>query len=517
MVFVKLGAGVAVDWMGARRLLGFFAAALPFSVIGCSSPSIGGGSGGSTSSGGVSSSTGGTTTSGAAGNSTGGTSMTSGSGADGALGPWVLTSDYPLAAKNCAGTSPNLYCAQQTCFADSGYVYCVGGLTTSTYFSQLSSAGLGQWSPSADYPQAAEEQSCVVSSGYVYCVGGYIAGVDGGPISPIADVYYAPLLSPGIGTWVASTPFPHVTGAAQCMTDSGYIYCITRNSGGSALDAYYAPLSSSGVGAWAPTAAPPKGTAGCATIGGYVYCFGGAGCPPNGPMSDCYSPSYFAPLSASGIGTWKTTSQLPTAVFAEYATAGSYIYYLSIPAFFASVSADGIGPWQTTTNYPDSSYPSACFSSGNYLYCANPNPNGSYFARIGAPNPQALQIENPPPFERAQYLLPAWINGGGCSVSVNGVLAGAPCFGKNIDDAVVFDCASQASAPQGCTTTVVSSDTSYNYDVTVRYPCTTPNPDNTNCCFQPALGYPSPLYAWCSSVGSNSFIVEQQITLQQGQ
>ncbi len=435
----------------------------------------------------------------------------------GALGPWNLTADYPLAANNCTGTSPDLYCAQQTCVAGSGYVYCVGGATTSTYYSQLSSAGLGPWLPSADYPVPVEEESCVVSSNYVYCVGGYVAGADGGATSPIADVYYAPLLSPGIGTWTASTPFPHVTGVPQCMTDSGYIYCISRNSDSPTLDAYYAPISSSGVGTWTATVAPPTGTAGCSAIGGYAYCFGGGNCPPDGPVSDCYSPSYFAPLTASGIGTWKATSELPTAGFADYATAGSYIYYLSIPVFFASVSADGIGPWETTTNYPDSTYPSACFSSGDYLYCASPIANGSYFAQVGAPNPQALQLENPPPFPRSEYLLPAWINGYGCFVSANGVFAGTPCFGKNIDDAAVFDCASQASTPAGCTTTVVSSNTAYNYDVTVWYPCTNQTPANTNCCFLPAVGNPSPLDGWCISIGSNSFIIANQITMQQSQ
>ena len=292
------------------------------------------------------------------------------------------------------------------------------------------------------------------------------------------------------------------------MTDSGYIYCV------SGTDAYYAPISSSGVGAWVPTAGPPTGTAGCSSIGGYAYCFGGGNCAPNGPQSDCYSPSYFAPLTANGIGTWKATTELPTAVFAEYATAGSYIYYLSIPVFFASVSADGIGPWATTTNYPGSAYPTACFSSGAYLYCASPEANGSFFAEIGAPNPQALQLENPPPFPRSDYLVPAWNNGGGCGVSVNGVFAGAPCFGDNIDEAVVFNCASQASTPAGCTTTVVSSDPSYNYDLTVWYPCPNQTPADTNCCFLPALGYPDPFYDWCISIGSDSFIIADQITMQ---
>jgi hypothetical protein len=478
-------------------LRSFWAGGLVLSIVGCAPSSNGGGTGGTT--------------------GTGGVGATTGAVLSGALGPWALTADYPLAANNCAGAAPNLYCAQQTCVASSGTVYCIGGESTSTYYSQLSSAGLGSWMPTADYPVPVEEESCSVSSDYIFCVGGNIGGADAGAISPTADVYYAPLSPSGIGAWTASTPYPYAT-APQCMINSGYIYCISANSTGvGSPDAYYAPISSSGVGAWTPTAGPPTWTEGCSSIGGYGYCFGGGSCPPDGPSSDCYSPSYFAPLTPNGIGTWNTTTELPTAVSATYVTAGSYIYYLSIPVFFAAVSADGIGPWETTTNYPDSSYPSDCVSNGGYLYCASPLAGSSYFAQIGAPNPQSLQLEDPPPFPRSEYLIPAWTNGEGCSVSVNGVVAGAPCFGKDIDQAVVFDCASQASTAAGCATTVMSSNTTYNYDLTIWYPCRNQTPTGTNCCFLPALGYDTALYGWCGAVGSNSFIIGSQITLQQSQ
>jgi hypothetical protein len=349
-------------------------------------------------------------------------------------------------------------------------------------------------------------------------VGGSVSAADGGPPSLTADVFYAPLSSAGIGTWAASTHFPHVTFAPNCVTDSGTIYCISASSVGAPIpDAYYASISSSGVGTWAPTTAPPALTEGCSAIGGYVYCFGGGSCPPTAPDSDCYSHSYFAPLTASGIGAWQSTTELPTSVSAEYAAAGNSIYYLSIPVFFASVSAGGIGPWQTTTNYPQSLYPSNCFSSGANLYCGSPVAGGSYFAPIGVPNPKALQLRNPPPFPRSEYLAPAWENGGGGSVSAGGVTAGVPMFDKNIDDAVVFDCAAQASTSAGCTTTVVSSNTAYNYDMTIWYPCTSPSPAGANCCFLPKVGYSTPFNKWCVSVGSNSFIIAGEIAMMPAQ
>jgi hypothetical protein len=435
----------------------------------------------------------------------------------GGLGPWTSTADYPLATNNCDGTSPNLYCALQTCVASAGYAYCIGGASTSTYHSQLSSTGMGPWVPGANYPVPIQDASCVVSSSHIYCVGGRI-GEAQASATRTADVYYAPLSASGIGSWAASTPFPYA-GNPECMTDSGYIYCTSRKPDPPyEHEAYYAAISSSGVGAWATTAPPPTATAGCASTGGYAYCFGGGGCAPQGPGNDCYSPSYYAPLTASGIGTWKTTTELPTAVFSNYAITDSYMFSLSSPVFFASVSADGIGPWQMTTSYPKSLGPSNCFSSGTNLYCAHATTTGSYFAQIGAPNPKAFQLEDPPPFPRSEYLGAAWSNGGGGSVSGPGFFAGAPIYHKNIDEAAVFNCASQAATPAGCKTTVVSpTNTAYNYDLTVWYPCTSQTPENTNCCFRPALGYPDPFFAWCSSIGSNSFIVAKQIKLRQSQ
>jgi hypothetical protein len=96
---------------------------------------------------------------------------------------------------------------------------------------------------------------------------------------------------------------------------------------------------------------------------------------------------------------------------------------------------------------------------------------------------------------------------------VNGVSAGAPCFTKDIDQAVVFDCLSEAKTAAGCKKTVVSSDPAYNYELTVWYPCPNKASSDTNCCFLPTLGYTTPFNDWCISVGSNSFVIADQIAL----
>lgn len=493
-----------------RSALGL-ALTLAFSSTACGSRTSGGNTGAAGNTGvagsDAGSAAGGTVAAAGAGGSPADAGVADASGS-GLLGPWKPTADYPLAGATCAGSAPNLYCVEQTCVASSGYVYCVGGGTDSTYFSAVSSAGLGPWTATTKYPIAAERQSCVIDANVIYCVGGAVAAGDGGGVTPTANAYFAPLSSTGVGDWALTTAFP-AADLSGCVASGGYIYCLSGTS-------YYAPLTASGIGTWAPTQGPPTRTEGCTEAGGYIYCFGGASCPPIGSGRDCYSPSYYAPLTPTGIGAWKTTTPLPTAVSATFVGSGSYVYYLSIPVFAARVSSSGIGSWETATNYPRSLYPSNCFSSADYIYCANPLASSSYFAQVGVANPSSLRLVNPPSVPRSQYLTPAWMNGtGGSSVVVNGVMAGAPMFGNNIDDAVIFNCAAAAATSTGCQTTVISPEnTTYNYDMTIWYPCANANTATTNCCFLPKLGYPTPTNAWCASVDTGSFIITQAMTLQ---
>jgi hypothetical protein len=333
-----------------------------------------------------------------------------------------------------------------------------------------------------------------------------------------ADVYYARLSPSGTGQWARTTPFPYIAASPRCLTFASDIYCIeaefVKTGYTNSAEAYYAQLSSNGVGTWVQSAAPASMTAGCSAVGGYAYCFGGAPCGPIGPNGDCYSPSYSTSLSSAGLGTWNPTTSLPTAGYAIYVTAESYIYYLSNPNFIAKASAGGIGAWQTTTGFPDSFSPGACASSGAYIYCVAGSTGGAYFAQVGAPNQSSLMQLNPPPFPRAQYLGPAWSGSGGCSVSVNGTFAGGVCFQRDIGRAAVFDCAASAATPSGCRTTVVSpTKPAYNFNVTIWYPDANVTSPSANCEFLPSLGYNRPSTAWCISISQSSFVIAQPIEM----
>jgi hypothetical protein len=109
------------------------------------------------------------------------------------------------------------------------------------------------WVKTTSYPSSPNDQSCVASDNYIYCVGGFTASANGGSLN---SVYYAPLSSAGIGTWTRTTNYPSPVDSLSCVASGDYIYCVggTDNFAPSS-SVYFAHISSSGVGAWQGTTA----------------------------------------------------------------------------------------------------------------------------------------------------------------------------------------------------------------------------------------------------------------------
>ena len=84
------------------------------------------------------------------------------------VGMWSATTNYPTTIQD------------QSCVASSGFAYCVGGTAVpcclsnpnGVYSAPLSSSGVGLWSATTNYPTTIYGQSCVADSGSVYCIGG---------------------------------------------------------------------------------------------------------------------------------------------------------------------------------------------------------------------------------------------------------------------------------------------------------------------------------------------------------
>ena len=245
-----------------------------------------------------------------------------------------------------------------------GYIYCVGGYNgtapapvDTTYYASVSSAGVGAWAQTTSYPTAIAAQSCVASGGDIYCVGGG-SGVDFYGVGSTA-VYYAPLSSAGIGAWTATTDYPTPSALQTCTASSlrtgVYLYCVGNEvSAGAPMNStYYAPISSDGVGAWAAMPSYPANDFGgsCVTSSGYLYCIGGY--PgfrafPDGGV-------YFAPISASGaIESWVSSAPYPVNVaYQSCAASGGYIYCVgggnTAAAYYTSTSSSSAGPTSQIT------------------------------------------------------------------------------------------------------------------------------------------------------------------------
>jgi len=231
----------------------------------------------------------------------------------------------------------------QSCISYSNYVYCVGGQyddsqddTASSYFTTVSNNGeLGAWISTTAYPIPIDSQYCVASSGYIYCVGGVnetaVSGTNGTEGSESSStvsnsVYFAPISSSGIGNWTLSVAYPSSIYYPSCYASGDYIYCLggTNSANNVQNNVYFALLSSSGVGTWTQTKAYPVSLVGqyCVISSGYIYCVGGSE-----NAQDTYTNAvYYAPVSSSGIGTWKSSASYPLGTETECATSSNYIY-----------------------------------------------------------------------------------------------------------------------------------------------------------------------------------------------
>ena len=147
-----------------------------------------------------------------------------------------------------------------------------------------SAESVSPWGSTTSYPSTIYAQSCATSSGYIYCMGGNTGS------GTTSAVYYAPVISTGIGTWTETTDYGAAstsdnsgsagvaTEAQSCAISSGYVYCVGGNNGsGGTSTVYYAQVSSGGIGAWSQAKAYPISISdqSCPAYSGYIYCVGG--------------------------------------------------------------------------------------------------------------------------------------------------------------------------------------------------------------------------------------------------
>ena len=298
---------------------------------------------------------------------------------------WKCAAPYPLQGGGAVGV------AGQQCRANSTNVYCIGGVDASggprndVYTADVSASGnITGWRQSpATYPQKVSGQGCAANSGYLYCVGGIYdnAGDD------LSASYYAKFLSNGsLGAWQSTTPYPIPIDSESCVGWSSHIYCIGGNNetGGaesnvaSSSTVWFAPVNSSGIGEWARTTPYPSGiyVPTCYASGGFAYCINGSD-----SNRDPLGTAYFAPLTVDGVGPWTPTNAYPVASVGPSCiivsgniycvggeTAGGQSPTFTNFVYFARISSGGIGPWTEGTSYPRN-VATSCVTAQGDIYC----------------------------------------------------------------------------------------------------------------------------------------------------
>lgn len=293
--------------------------------------------------------------------------------ADGSLDSWRSTTSLASATFSLTG------------LAQGGYLYTVGGSSSS---SDLNTVGYAQISPTGtltDYQQTSSLPSAYAHSGaasgasvaYNGCVY-FMGGVSGG--SQVADVYYASINSDGsLGAWTHSAnSMVTAVSAFAFASYNGYVYVIGGNQGGGVYSqsVQMAQLNSGscGTSAWTTTTnyRDTLGNEPAVAYNGYLYTMGSKA----GSTTSTYS----IPINADGtLGTTWTqqtsfNNQRSKGNFVAY---GGYLYLvggqvssLAITSVeYAKFTGSGtLGAWSTTSSLNTGrSYPGAVAYNG-YLY-----------------------------------------------------------------------------------------------------------------------------------------------------
>ena len=251
-----------------------------------------------------------------------------------------------------------------------GFIYVLGGLNSSgvgvstvQYAQILSNGSVGAWGVTTSLTTVNYYLTSIAYNGYVYEIGG----------SGQLSVNFAPINSDGtLGSWQSTTSLSTAGQSATSDVYNGFIYVLGGYNGSVVSDANYAQISGSGFFTpWTTTSALVSDTVGkgrsavtygpavqnstAVTYNGYIYNIGGS---TNSVSPSAYSPGIeYASISSNGtLGTWTTTTSLPTGLAGSAAFAyNNYLYVFNgTTAEYVSISSTGaLGTtWTTTTSPP---------------------------------------------------------------------------------------------------------------------------------------------------------------------
>ncbi len=333
-------------------------------------------------------------------------------GGAGSIPTWTSTTSLPTA----------LYDADAVAY--NGYVYVIGGATnndvdqTAVYSAQMSSSGLvgSTWNTlsGSALPVALEQATAVVNNGYVYVMGGSSSS------SVQSAVYYAQLGSNGtLGAWHTTTSLTNPNGSAFATTgassfvNNGYIYVAGGGSSASTCSGttytsvYYAPINANGtIGTWSSAyvglSANSLGSissytkyASALTWDGAVYILGGV--DATGSCSTSTSTTdVSAVFNANGtISSWSSLNGPGTGYFLSATTVVSYpIIPGAAGDMYVIGGTTNAGNNRNSTVYYGQASTGTLASSGSGGQSVNLSVNGATAIQTAVNTQAALTVQN---------------------------------------------------------------------------------------------------------------------------
>jgi len=261
-------------------------------------------------------------------------------------------------------------------FISGNYVYTFGGgytttstPTTTVFYAPVNSSGsIGAWSTTTPLQIPLNQQPAFIYNNFAYIFGGNSSG------SATSTVFYASVNSTGsISSWSTTTPLPSPIFQHSAFIYNGYAYTFGGNTGSNpTTTVFYAPVGSTGsVGTWATTTPLPSAIDQQPTFisNGYAYSFGGY----NG--SNGTSTVLYASVNSTGsIGAWTVTTPMPSGTysfpaFMSNGLAYTFGGYATTSVFYAPVNSSGsIDVWAAVNPFPTATYSNAAFISNGYAY-----------------------------------------------------------------------------------------------------------------------------------------------------